>query len=62
MRFTWLEALCVLAIAIVMQELHPVERTVRAFAGTTASSQSVRDGLVANNAARHERNDLRRER
>lgn len=62
MRFNWLEALCVLAIAIMMVELHPVERTVRAFAGDSASSQAVRDGLVAQNSTRRERNDLRRER
>jgi hypothetical protein len=62
MRFNWLAALCVLAIAIMMLDLHPVERTVRAFAGAPAASQSVKDALVAENSGRHTRNDLRRER
>ena len=59
MRFNWLEALCVLAIAIMLFELHPLERTVRLLTGTTASSQTDKTGLVAENATRRQREDLR---
>jgi len=58
MRFNWLEALCVVAIAIMLFELHPFERTVRLLTGTTVSSQADKTGLVADNAARRPRDDL----
>ncbi len=62
MRFNWIEALCVLAIAIMMIELHPVERSARLVAADTAAGSAWKGGLVADGAGKRARNDLRRER
>jgi hypothetical protein len=63
MRFTWLEALCVLAIAIMMIELHPPARSALLPAASTASSPAWKGGLVADGASKRAAGGhLRRER
>jgi hypothetical protein len=60
MRFNWFHALCVLAIAIVILELHPFDRNARAGSANATAGAPWKSALVADSGKRSR--DLLRDR
>jgi len=61
MRSNWLMAACVIAIAIMMLELHPGERVARLFRDATGSAPASRSALVTDSTPRRVRDTNQRD-